>query len=215
VTAVPEPESVLTEVRDGVMIVLLNRPEKINAVNAGMLIRLKETLTTAEADPTVGAIVLAGSGRGFCSGQDLSDRYTPAESPPPDLGASLDGGYNPLIRLMATMTTPIVAAVHGVAAGAGANLALACDVVIVGETSRFVEAFARVGLMPDCGGTWFLARSAGRARALGMALLAGPIDGGAAAAWGLAWQAVPDHEVLDAAMAAARRLAVLMEEASA
>ncbi len=115
---------------------------------------------------------------------------------------------------MATMTTPIVAAVHGVAAGAGANLALACDVAIVGETSRFVEAFARVGLMPDCGGTWFLARSAGRARALGMALLAGPIDGGAAAAWGLAWQAVPDHEVLDAAMAAARRLAVLMEEAS-
>jgi 2-(1,2-epoxy-1,2-dihydrophenyl)acetyl-CoA isomerase len=195
------------------MIVMLNRPEKINAVNAGMLIRLKEILATAEADPTVGAIVLTGSGRGFCSGQDLSDRYTPGESSPPDLGTSLDDGYNPLIRLMATMTTPIAAAVHGVAAGAGANLALACDVVIAGETARFVEAFARVGLMPDCGGTWFLARSAGSARALGMALLAVPIDGGTASAWGLVWRAVPDDEVLDAAMAAARRLAVLMEEA--
>lgn len=211
----PEPESVLTEVRDSVMIVMLNRPEKINAVNAGMLLRLKEILATAESDPAVAAIVLTGSGRGFCSGQDLSDRYTPGDSSPPDLGASLDGGYNPLIRLMATMTTPIVAAVHGVAAGAGANLALACDVVIVGETSKLVEAFAHVGLMPDCGGTWFLARSAGRARALGMALLAGPIGGRTAAEWGLAWQAVPDDEVLDAAMVAARRLAVLMKEASA
>jgi 2-(1,2-epoxy-1,2-dihydrophenyl)acetyl-CoA isomerase len=214
VPTVADGPSILVATDDAVMVVTLNRPEKLNALDADMLERLTRTLAGAETDPTVAAIVLTGSGRGFCSGQDLSARYTAQGGPAPDLGASLDGGYNPLVRSIATMTKPIVAAVHGVAAGAGANLALACDVVIAGDSARFVQAFARVGLMPDSGGSWFLTRSAGRARSLGLALLAEPIDGSTAATWGLAWEAVPDDAVLDAAVVAARRLAAHLKEAS-
>lgn len=194
------------EVDGPLAVITLNRPEKVNAINAAMIVELSAALDRATGDRQVGALLLAGAGRGFCSGQDLSERYTTAGSPPPDLGVSIGTRYNPLIRQIRACPKPTVAAVHGVAAGAGANLALACDVVVVGETARIVEAFSRVGLMPDCGGSWFLTRDVGRARALGLALLAAPVRGETAVRWGLAWSVVPDEAVLDMAKAAARRL---------
>jgi 2-(1,2-epoxy-1,2-dihydrophenyl)acetyl-CoA isomerase len=190
-----------------IAMITLNRPEKVNAINAAMLTGLSAALDRAESDEAVGAVLLTGAGRGFCSGQDLSARHAPAGTPPPDLGESLGTRYNPLIRQIRACPLPVVAGIHGVAAGAGANLALACDVVVVGETTRIVEAFSRVGLMPDCGGRWLLERSVGRARALGLALLAAPISGETAAGWGLVWSAVPENEVLEAAREVAHRLA--------
>lgn len=199
--------TVLYEVDGPVALITLNRPDKVNAINAAMIADLAAALELATSDVSVGAIVLAGAGRGFCSGQDLSERYTPAAAARPDLGASLGTGYNPLIRQIRACPLPIVAAVHGVAAGAGANLALACDVVVAGETTRIVEAFSRVGLMPDCGGSWLLERSVGRGRALGLALLATPISGETAAAWGLVWSSVPEDRVIESAREVASRLA--------
>ena len=191
----------------GIATITLDRPHKINALNERMLAGLRSAIERAGADQAVAAVVLRGAGRGFCSGQDLSGRYTAAGAPAPDLGASLDQRYNPLIRSIRDSTKPIVAAVHGVAAGAGANLAFACHFVVAANDARFIEAFASVGLIPDCGGTWYLIRNAGRARALGLALLARPIDGATAAQWGLATVAVPEDAVLATAIATARRAA--------
>lgn len=199
--------SVVYEVDGPVAMITLNRPEKVNAINAAMIAELSTALDRADCDRTIGAVLLAGAGRGFCSGQDLSERYAAAGSAPPDLGESLGTRYNPLIRQIRACPLPVVAAVHGVAAGAGANLALACDVVVAGETTRIVEAFSRVGLVPDCGGSWLLERNVGRARALGLALLAAPISGQTAAGWGLVWSVVPEDEVLEAAREVAHRLA--------
>ena len=191
----------------GIATITLDRPPKINALNERMLAGLRSAIERAGADHAVAAVVLRGAGRGFCSGQDLSGRYIAAGASAPDLGASLDQRYNPLIRSIRDSTKPIVAAVHGVAAGAGANLAFACHFVVAANDARFIEAFASVGLIPDCGGTWYLIHNAGRARALGLALLARPIDGATAAQWGLATVAVPEDAVLATAMATARRAA--------
>ena len=186
--------SVLVDRRGAWSIVTLNRPERLNAFNEEMHRRLAAILDEAAADESCRALLLTGSGRGFCAGQDLSERAQ-GDGGPPDLGATLEQFYNPLIRRLRTMRKPVVCAVNGVAAGAGANIALACDIVLAARSAKFIQAFARIGLIPDSGGTFFLPRLVGEARARGLALLAEPISADQAQAWGLIWQAL-DEEAL-------------------
>ncbi len=185
---------VVVEVRSGYRVVTLNRPQRLNAFNEAMHIALAPALAEAEADPSCRALLLTGAGRGFCAGQDLADRVAkPGEAA---VGDALGTHYNPLVRKLRSLPFPVVAAVNGVAAGAGANIALACDIVIAGRSASFVQAFARIGLVPDCGGTWFLPRLVGAARARGLALLAEPLSAEKAAEWGLIWKAVDDSMLM-------------------
>jgi len=181
-------EAVLVERVGSVHQLTLNRPDKINALNEAVFEALAAGLDGAEADEGCRAILLMGAGRGFCSGQDLTAGI------PDDLGAALERWYNPLVRRLRGLPLPVVCAVQGVAAGAGMNLALACDLVVAGRTARFTQAFVRIGLVPDAGGTWFLPRLAGDARARGLAMLGEAITGEQAAAWGLIWEAVEDGQ---------------------
>nr|WP_305123276.1 enoyl-CoA hydratase-related protein [Roseomonas sp. GC11] len=187
----------MVERHAGYRLLLLNRPSRLNAFDGAMARALAAALDEAAADPTCRALLLAGAGRGFCAGQDLADPGLAGNAP--DLGATLEEGWNPLVRRLRDMPKPVVCAVHGVAAGAGANLALACDIVVAATDARFLQPFARLGLVPDSGGTWLLPRLAGRARALGHALLGEPLSGEEAAAWGLVWRALPAAELLPAA----------------
>jgi 2-(1,2-epoxy-1,2-dihydrophenyl)acetyl-CoA isomerase len=159
------------------------------------------------AEPQVRAVLLTGAGRAFCAGQDLSERDVSPGAAPIDLSVSLGSHYNPLVRRLRALPKPIVCAVNGVAAGAGANIALACDVVLAARSARFVQAFSRIGLIPDSGGTYFLPRLVGTARAMGLALLAESLDAGQAEQWGLIWKAVDDAQLADESAALARRLA--------
>jgi 2-(1,2-epoxy-1,2-dihydrophenyl)acetyl-CoA isomerase len=177
----------------------LNRPDRLNALTTEMGEALGAALSEAEADPDCRAILLTGAGRGFCAGQDLSAVGL-------DLKALLDG-YNALIRKLRALPLPVVCAVNGVAAGAGANLALACDIVLAAQSASFIQAFARIGLIPDVGGTWILPRLVGPARARALAILAEPLPAARAAEWGLIWQAVDDDRLMDEAHALAARLA--------
>ncbi len=197
--------------RDGPVHVLsLNRPDRINAFSTGMAAALVAALEAAAADDTCRAVLLHGEGRGFCSGQDLTEVPQSA-----DLGHLLELRYVPIIRLLRTMAKPVVCAVHGVAAGAGANLALACDIVIAGETAKFIQAFVRIGLIPDVGGTWFLPRLVGSARARALAMLGEPVEARQAEQWGMIWRAVPDESLMAEAAAVAARLASLPTQAIA
>lgn len=193
---------VLVETGPGYHVLTLNRPERLNALTVEMADALLAALDEAEADRECRAVLLTGAGRGFCAGQDLTaiDGATPAA-----IGDLLDR-YNPLIRRLRALPLPVVCAVNGVAAGAGANLALACDIVMAGEGASFVQAFARIGLVPDCGGTWVLPRLVGMARARALALLAEPLPAATAVEWGLIWRAVPDATLM-AAHALAAQLA--------
>ncbi len=196
-------ELVLVEAVGAVTRLTLNRPDKINALNGAMFGELRAALETAAADTRCRAVLLAGAGRGFCSGQDLTDAM------PDDLGAALEERYNPMVRQLRALPKPVVCAVHGVAAGAGMNLALACDVVVAGRGARFSEAFVRIGLVPDAGGTWFLPRLVGEARARGLAMLGETITGEQAAAWGLIWAAAEDGSELAEGERLAEQLAAL------
>src|SRR5450755_2744893 len=182
---------ILVERRDGYRIVTLNRPQRLNACNEAMLCALRDALSEAESDPTCRALLLTGAGRGFCAGQDLGDRLSKAGETSV-LGGVLEAYYNPLVRKLRALPFPIVAAVNGVAAGAGANIALACDIVLAARSASFVQAFARVGLVPDSGGTWTLPRLVGDARARGLAMLAEPLPAEKAEDWGLIWKCVDD-----------------------
>ncbi|MEP7029674.1 MAG: 2-(1,2-epoxy-1,2-dihydrophenyl)acetyl-CoA isomerase PaaG [Pseudolabrys sp.] len=182
---------ILTEKRAGYRVITLNRPERLNAFNDAMHVMLKAALAEAEADEACRALLITGSGRAFCAGQDLSDRVLkPGEKPVPR--NSLELHYNPLVRKLRTLPFPVVAAVNGVAAGAGCNVALACDIVIAAKSANFIQSFARVGLIPDAGGTWVLPRLVGDARARGLALLAQPLTAEKAEQWGLIWKCVDD-----------------------
>lgn len=187
--------SVLVSVEAGVATITLNRPEKLNALNPEMHERLRAAFERAESDAQIRAVLLTGAGRGFCTGQDLSDRDVSPGAPPIDLAASLNANYNPLVRRMRALPKPIVCAVNGVAAGAGANLVLACDIVIAARSASFVQAFSRLGLVPDAGGTYFLPRLVGTARAMGLALLAEKLTAEQAAQWGLIWKVVDDDKL--------------------
>jgi 2-(1,2-epoxy-1,2-dihydrophenyl)acetyl-CoA isomerase len=195
--------TVLVEQLAGFRRITLNRPERLNALTVEMAEALLAALDAAAADPQCRAVLLTGAGRGFCAGQDLT---AIAGMPADEIGHLLDH-YNPLIRRIRELEMPVVCAVNGVAAGAGANLALACDIVLAAKSAIFVQAFARIGLIPDCGGTWFLPRLVGSARARALALLAEPLTAETAAEWGLIWRVVEDERLAGEAAALAARLA--------
>jgi 2-(1,2-epoxy-1,2-dihydrophenyl)acetyl-CoA isomerase len=197
--------TVLIEKHSGYRQISLNRPDRLNALNTEMHAALMAALAEAEGDPECRAIVLTGAGRAFCAGQDLAD-VAVTEAGPPDLKAVLER-YNALVRKLRGLEMPVVCAVNGVAAGAGANLALACDIVLAGKSASFIQAFSRIGLIPDCGGTWFLPRLVGAARARALAILAEPLPAERAQEWGLIWQAVEDEKLMETAHGLAARLA--------
>src|SRR5438067_8177077 len=182
---------VLTERRAGYRVITLNRPRYLNAFNEAMHRALRGALVEAEEDGDCRALLLMGTGGAFCAGQDLRERVT-AEGKTTVLGEALEAYYNPLVRKLRALPFPVVAAVNGVAAGAGANIALACDIVLAARSASFVQAFARLGLVPDSGGTWILPRLIGPARARALALTAEPLPAETAAAWGMIWKAVDD-----------------------
>lgn len=191
----------------GVRRLTLNRPDKLNAFNAELGRAMIAALDDAAADPEARALLLTGAGRAFCAGQDLGDRDPRKMDGPPDLGETLETLYNPIIRRLRALEKPVVCAVNGVAAGAGANLAFACDLVLAARSARFVQAFAKIGLVPDSGGSWLLPRLIGEARAKALVLTAEPLGAEDAAAWGLIWKAVDDDALAEEAGALAERLA--------
>ena len=199
--------SILVSQEAGVLSVTLNRPEKLNAFDPEMHKLLRQALAQARDDAAVRTMLLTGAGRGFCAGQDLSERNVSAEAAPIDLSVSLGSNYNPLVRRMRELPKPIVCALNGVAAGAGANIALACDLVIAARSASLVQSFSKLGLVPDSGGTWFLPRIAGSARAMGLALLGEKLSAEDAERWGLIWKTVDDDKLLAEASAIARALA--------
>jgi 2-(1,2-epoxy-1,2-dihydrophenyl)acetyl-CoA isomerase len=199
-------EPILVSLDAGVQTITLNRPERLNAFNPEMHRLLREALARAGDDDAVRAVLLTGAGRGFCSGQDLSERDVGGDAPI-DLSVTIESLYNPLVRRMRALPKPIVCAVNGVAAGAGASVALACDLVLAARSASFIQAFAKIGLVPDSGGTWLLPRLAGRARAMGLALLGDRLGAEDAARWGLIWKTVDDDRLMDEAGGLARALA--------
>jgi len=197
---------ILVEQHDGYRIVTLNRPDRLNAFNETMHHALRAALEDAEADESCRALLLTGAGRAFSTGQDLNDRLAkPGEQIV--LGGTLEQFYNPLVRKLRTLPMPVVAAVNGVAAGAGANIALACDIALAARSAQFIQSFARVGLIPDSGGTWTLPRRIGDARARGLALLAEPLPAETAENWGLIWKTVDDDALMQEATALCERFA--------
>ena len=181
---------ILVELREGYRVITLNRPQRLNACTEAMLTALNAALAEAEADKSCRALLLTGAGRAFCTGQDLTDRLAkPDENV---VGGAQEYFYNPLIRKLRALPFPIVAAVNGVAAGAGANIALACDIVLAARSASFIQSFARIGLIPDSGGTWTLPRLIGPARARALMLLAEPLPAQKAEEWGMIWKAVDD-----------------------
>ena len=198
--------TILFEVRDGVARVTLNRPDRLNSFNTEMHEEVAAALGTVESDAAIRALLITGAGRGFCAGQDLNLRDATAGGNF-DAGAAIDRYYNPLVRRLKALKKPVIAAVNGPAAGAGANLALACDIGIAARSASFLQAFCRLGLVPDTGGTWFLPRLAGSARAMGMMLLGEPLPAATAAEWGLIWKVVEDAALMSEADALAAKLA--------
>lgn len=191
---------ILVETRPGYRIIRLNRPERLNAFTDAMHVALRTAIADAEADAACRALLLTGAGRAFCAGQDLNDRL----AAPGALGVqtnTLQEHYNPLIRKLRALPFPVVAAVNGIAAGAGANVALACDIVLAARSARFIQAFAKIGLIPDSGGTWTLPRLVGMARARGLALTAESLSAEQAESWGLIWKCVDDAALMQQAEA--------------
>lgn len=199
--------TVLFELSDGVARVTLNRPDRLNSFNVEMHRELREALEKIAAESGARVVVLTGAGRGFCAGQDLGDRAVAPGAEAIDLGESIEKRYKPLVLALRSLPMPVIAAVNGVAAGAGANIALACDLVIASRSASFVQAFCKLGLVPDSGGTWFLPRLVGNARALGLAMLGDKLTAEQAAQWGLIWRCVDDADFKDAVDALARQLA--------
>jgi len=202
-----EPSPVLVEQRGALVVLTLNRPDKLNSFNEAQHRALKLAVDEVAASETCRAIILTGAGRGFCAGQDLSDRVRPEGGAAPDLGYTLETFYNPLIRAIRAMPKPIIAAVNGVAAGAGANLALACDLVLAAKSAKFVQAFAKIGLIPDSGGTWMLPRLVGEARAKALTMLAIPVPAEEAERIGMIYRAVDDAALMSEAIALGETLA--------
>lgn len=199
--------TILFEVQDGYAVVTLNRPDRLNSFNPDMHERLRAALGETEHRADIRCLLFTGAGRGFCAGQDLSDRVMSADSAPPDLGRTIDTLYNPLIRRLRALEKPVICAVNGVAAGAGANLALACDIVLAARSAAFIQAFCKIGLVPDSGGTYFLPRLVGTARAMGLAMLGDKLPAEEAERIGLIWKCVDDARLMDEARALARQLA--------
>jgi 2-(1,2-epoxy-1,2-dihydrophenyl)acetyl-CoA isomerase len=200
-------ESILFTVHDGIARLTLNRPDKLNSFTGAMHGEVRDALARVRAEGAR-VLVLTGAGRGFCAGQDLGDRAVAPGGKGADLGESIERNYTPLILSLRALPLPVIAAVNGVAAGAGANIALACDLVVAARSASFVQAFCKLGLVPDCGGTWMLPRLLGNARAMGLALLGDKLPAQQAADWGLIWRCVEDAELAATVDALAAQLAV-------
>jgi len=205
-------QTILFEVADGIARLTLNRPDRLNSFNTVMHAEVRDALASLREDAGGGAkarvLVLSGAGRGFCAGQDLGDRAVSPAGAAVDLGESIEKNYKPLVMALRNLPMPVIGAVNGVAAGAGANIALACDLVIATRSASFIQAFSKLGLVPDSGGTWSLPRLVGTARALGLALLGDKLSAEQAAQWGLIWRCVEDAEFAGVVDALARQLAV-------
>ncbi|HET8613137.1 MAG TPA: 2-(1,2-epoxy-1,2-dihydrophenyl)acetyl-CoA isomerase PaaG, partial [Sphingomonas sp.] len=200
-------QTIRFEAADGIARLTLNRPDRLNAFTAAMHGEAADALGRVEQDASVRVLVLTGAGRGFCAGQDLADRAVSPGGEAVDLGESVELYYAPLIRRLTGLPKPVIGAVNGVAAGAGANIALACDIVIAARSAKFIQSFANIGLIPDSGGTWVLPRLIGQARALGLALTGEPLPAEKAESWGMIWKCVDDEALAGEAEALARRFA--------
>lgn len=202
-----EDAPILLERKNGVAIITLNRPDRLNSFNVAQHTALQDALTAIETDNSIRCLLLTGAGRGFCAGQDLADRNVAPGSAPVDLGTTIAEFYTPLITRLHESNIPTICAVNGVAAGAGANLALAFDIVLAARSAKFVQVFSNIGLIPDSGGTYILPRNIGQARAMGLALLAAPLMAEDAKDWGLIWDVVDDDKLFETALSMAESLA--------
>jgi 2-(1,2-epoxy-1,2-dihydrophenyl)acetyl-CoA isomerase len=194
-------QTILFQINGGIARLTLNRPERLNSFNTQMHEEVRDALFQVAHDENVRVLILSGAGRGFCAGQDLSEQAVIADDGSVDLGASIEKYYAPLVLRLHSLKIPVICAVNGVAAGAGANLALACDIVIAKRSASFIQSFCKLGLIPDTGGTYALPRLIGTARAMGLALLGDKLSAEQAAAWGMIWQCIDDIDfdrVLDA-----------------
>ncbi len=200
-------QNIIAGEKNGVGYLTFNRPKALNSFNVDMHREVAEVLNLWTKNPDVRCVVISGEGRGFCAGQDLGDRVVDPNAEAPDLGYSIETYYNPLIKTIVNMPKPVICAVNGVAAGAGANIALACDLVIAAKSANFVQAFCRLGLVPDSAGTWFLPRAVGHARAMGLALLGDKLPAETAKEWGMIWDVVEDAELKTKVTELAERLA--------
>lgn len=200
-------ETVLLEQSGPIARITLNRPDKLNSFNTAMHQEVRSALRSVEHNARV--IVLTGAGRGFCAGQDLGERSMGSDGHAVDLGVTVETAWNPLIRRIVEMPQPIIARVNGVAAGAGANVALAADIVVAARSAKFIQSFSAIGLVPDSGGSWVLPRLVGQARALGMTLTGEPLPAETAADWGLIWKCVDDDALDNEVDAVAEKLASL------
>ena len=200
-------DDIRVETRDGWRKIVLNAPARLNAVNKAMLGRLLAALDAAEADPACRALLLTGEGRGFCAGQELGPEVQPGPNGPPDLEELAGGNHHIVVKRLRASRLPVVCAVNGVAAGAGASFALAGDIVVAAKTARFVQAFVKIGLVPDSGASFFLTRTVGEARARALAMLGDAIDGETAAAWGMIWKAVDADKLVAESEAIVAQLA--------
>jgi len=199
-------ETILFEQAEGVATITLNRPDKLNSFNGQMHEELRDALKRLVKDGAR-CLLITGAGRGFCAGQDLGDRNVDPSAPSPDLGKTLDTTYNPLVRTLKGLEMPVICAVNGVAAGAGANLALACDIVLAARSASFIQAFCKIGLIPDSGGTWTLPRLVGQGRAMALSMLGDKVPAEQAEAWGMIWKCLDDDKLMPEATAMARHLA--------
>jgi 2-(1,2-epoxy-1,2-dihydrophenyl)acetyl-CoA isomerase len=190
-----EYESILCSSADGIARITLNRPDRLNSFTTAMHAELRDALAKVASDKSVRVLLLTGAGRGFCAGQDLSDRAVAPGASPVDLGESIENNYRPLVLGLRNLPLPVVCAVNGVAAGAGANIALACDIVVAARSASFIQAFCKIGLIPDSGGTYFLPRLLGTARAMGLAMLGEKLTAEQAQEWGLIWKCVDDAQL--------------------
>jgi 2-(1,2-epoxy-1,2-dihydrophenyl)acetyl-CoA isomerase len=187
------------DTNEGVATLTLNRPKALNSFTGEMHTEIREVMQQVTDDKNIRCLVITGAGRGFCAGQDLADRAMSGDSGVPDVGKSVEENYNPLIRHIMNLPKPVICAVNGVAAGAGASIALACDIVLAARSASFIQIFCKIGLIPDSGGTWNLPRAVGMARARGLALLGDRLPAETAEEWGLIWKCVDDDKLREEA----------------
>ncbi len=200
-------ETIEFTISEGVAVLTLNRPESLNSFNAQMHSEVRSALKEVKKDKSVRCLLLTGNGRGFCAGQDLGDRNVAPGSAAPNLGESIEKNYSPMLRTIRSLEMPVICAVNGVAAGAGANIAFACDIVLAAKSASFIQAFCKIGLIPDCGGTWTLPRLVGPARAMALSLLGDKISAEQAEQWGMIWKSVENESLKEEAMAMAQHFA--------
>ena len=200
-------ETIEFEIIDGVAVLTLNRPDRMNSFNTQMHTEVRDALKQVKKSREARCLLITGNGRGFCAGQDLSDRNVDPSAEMPNLGESIENNYNPLIRSLQALEMPVICAVNGVAAGAGANIALASDIVLAARSASFIQVFCKIGLVPDSGGTWTLPRLVGHARAMALSMLGDKISAEQAMAWGMIWKCIDDENLKDEALAMAKQLA--------